>query len=114
MVHKSIVDIVDRVDEQGAFIFIERNSQGYSYLHLAPTPFVLGTTVAETAEVGGGVLTVPTNFVDLVGSPFFVSVIQRIISDPTLTVVYAEDDRCAKLITDTVCQAANFIMVLRL
>ncbi|KAH7905088.1 hypothetical protein BJ138DRAFT_1118792 [Hygrophoropsis aurantiaca] len=113
MPHQSIIDIVERVNDQGAFVFVERNAQSKSYLHLAPTPFVLYTTVAETADIAGGIVTIQSSFMNQVGSPFFVSIINRVISDPTLTVLYAEDHQVAKLLVETVCSAADFALVLR-
>ncbi|KAH7903713.1 hypothetical protein BJ138DRAFT_1120115 [Hygrophoropsis aurantiaca] len=113
MVHQSIEDIVNRVDGQGAFVFVERNTHTKSYLHLAPTPFVMGTSIAATADVAGGIVTVPSSFVNSKGSPTFVSVIQRVISDPALTVLYIEDHNAAKLLVDTVCSSADFVLVLR-
>ncbi|KAH7907987.1 hypothetical protein BJ138DRAFT_1116221 [Hygrophoropsis aurantiaca] len=113
MTHQDIIDIVDRANGEGAFVFIERNVHSCSYLQVAPTPFVLGTTIAETADIGCGVLTVPSSFPANQHTPYFANIIQRVISDPTLTVLYIEDHIAAKLLVDTVRISANFEVALR-
>ncbi|KAH7904854.1 hypothetical protein BJ138DRAFT_1119013 [Hygrophoropsis aurantiaca] len=113
MLDTRLVDFVLRANGQGTFILIERANDTESFLHVCPARSVLRTRIASDVVVGRELLVIPPDFMAPVKSHAFDTTIRHVISDPTLAVLYSDDDEAVKLLTETVSQSASFAVVYR-
>ncbi|KAH7905085.1 hypothetical protein BJ138DRAFT_1118789 [Hygrophoropsis aurantiaca] len=113
MLDGRLVDFVLRANGQGTFILIERAKDRESILHVCPTRSVLKTRIASALVVEYEILVIPPDFMEPVGGHSFDATIRRVMSDPTLVVIFSNNENAVKLLTETVCQTADFAVVYR-